>query len=110
IFNATGRVSQPVDLIIYTRRKTGGPPFDAVYPLQFVLVAIHFSDLDPANTAMFSTALATIQSVKALKKAQPISVKPEVEQDLGSRAERIPKQLLPLGVIVARATADTPSS
>ncbi len=110
IFNAVGRVSQPVDLIIYTRRKTGEPPFDAVYPLQFVLVAIHFTDLDPANTAMFSTALATIQSVKALKKSQPIAVKPEAEQDLGSRAERIPKQLLPLGVIVARDTADTPTS
>lgn len=110
IFNPAGHVSQPVDLIIYNRRKTGGPPFDAVYPLQFVLVTIHFTDIQPANPTTFSTALNAIQSVKALKKARPIPVKPETEPDLGSRTERIPRQLLPLGVIFAREVADTPST
>lgn len=110
IFNTVGYVSQPVDLIIYARRKTGEPPFDAVYPLQFVLVAIHFTDIQPANATTLSAALDTIQSIKALKKARPISVKPETEQDLGSRTERIPKQLLPLGIIFAREIADTPST
>jgi NAD(P)-dependent dehydrogenase (short-subunit alcohol dehydrogenase family) len=110
IFNTTGRVSQPVDLIIYDRSKTAGQPLDAVYPLQFVLVAIHFTDIQPANSSMLSAALDTIQSVKALKKARPISVKPETEQDLGNRTERIPKQLLPLGIIFAREIADTPST
>jgi NAD(P)-dependent dehydrogenase (short-subunit alcohol dehydrogenase family) len=109
IFNITGRVSQPVDLVIYDRSKAGEPPFDAVYPLQFVLVAIHFTDIQPANTTTLSATLDTIQSVKVLKKVRPISVKPETEQDLGSRTERIPKQLLPLGIIFAREIADTPS-
>ncbi|GHO92284.1 hypothetical protein KSF_023320 [Reticulibacter mediterranei] len=110
VFNTASHISQQVDLIIYHRRKTGGQAFDAVYPLQFVLVAIHFTDIQPANTTTLSAALDTIQSIKALKTTRPIPVKPEAEPDLGTRIERLPKQLLPLGIIFAREIADTPST
>jgi NAD(P)-dependent dehydrogenase (short-subunit alcohol dehydrogenase family) len=105
IFNAAGRTSLPIDLVIYDRSKTNGQMFDSVYPLQFVLVVIHFTEVDAENPAALASALETIQSIKALKKARPISTKPDIEPDLSSRLDRIPKQLLPLGIVFAHSSS-----
>src|SRR5579884_519736 len=110
IFNAAGRVSRPVDLIIYDRSKANGQVFDTVYPLQFVLAVIHFTELDTENPAALVSTLETMRSIKALKdakKVRPVVVKPDAEPDLSTRLERIPKQLLPLGVVFAHVSDAT---
>ncbi|WP_172631891.1 SDR family NAD(P)-dependent oxidoreductase [Dictyobacter arantiisoli] len=96
--------SLPIDIVLYDKLHSEDNRLTAnQYALKSVLAVIQLCPT--MEEAGLREAVEAIASVKALRPYRPIPLATQAVSDLSTRVEKIPKQALPIGIILSRRGA-----